>query len=337
MKKNYLLSALLLSGLFSAQYEPFDYSTAINQNGWTTHNGTSGEIVPVTTASDLGNSLNYNGIVTPQGNRISISPTLSEDANKVFTAPITTTAYVSFLMKVTDVSALQPNTFAFAPPYFVHFAAGSGSSLGSTGLVSRLGMRQGSAANTFNIAVLNTTGGTASVTDLYGTSPADYQVGTTYFVVLKYDMTGTTGTTSFWVNPTTSSESTPTHTTAFGTSAKASQISSFAIRQLPRIPTVELDEIRMGNSWADVVNSALSVLDVKTNKKLISNTLVKDNFRVLLDSKANVEIYSTTGILVKKINVNPNDLVDVSALAKGVYFIKINDNETVYNVKIIKQ
>lgn len=204
-------------------------------------------------------------------------------------------------MNVTDTGTLAANTKSTAPGYFMHFSALSGNDLGNTGIVSRLSLRKGSSANTFNIGILNTTGGTTTINDMYGNSnPVDYQVGITYLVVLKYDMTGTNGQTSLWINPAITSEGTPTNTSAFGTSSKLSQVASVALRQANNIGNIEFDEIRLGNSWNQVINgSTLSTNESIKNKDfLISTTLIGNDFKLLTKENALIQIYSESGNLV---------------------------------------
>lgn len=339
MKKNYILVSLVSSMLTFAQYHSFDYTGALSSNGWSAHAGTVGESVPLSTASDFGSSLNYPGIVTPMGNRALITSAQTEDVNLAFTEPVTTTAFASFLIKVVDNSTMTVNSQNTAPGYIMHFTRYSGEDIGTVGWVSRLSVRKGSSSSTFNLGILNATGGSAGLTDLYGsTTPVEYQVGTTYFVVLKCDMTGTTGKTSIWVNPTVSSEATPTHSSSFGTT-KPVEISSLAFRQSNNAGSVEVDEIRLGKTWEEVVGAAFLASNEANAKKtaLISNTLVKDGFTLLTKKSANVEIYSLTGNLVKNATVASNTNVNVSNLTKGTYIVKITEGSQVSTVKIIKQ
>lgn len=339
MRKTFTLLAVTGSLLLSAQYQNFNFSGSLSSNGWASHSGTIGQVSTLTTASDLGNSLNFTGISTPSGNRILLTSTQSEDVNFAFSQPVTTTAFVSFLMKITDVGTLAANSVTTAPGYFMHFSALSGNDLGSTGLVSRLSLRKGSAADTFNIGILNTTGGSTTVNDIYGSAnPINYQVGTTYLVVIKYDMTGANGQTSLWMNPSLASQGNPTHSSAFGSSSKLSQVASVALRQANNIGNIEIDEMRLGSSWTDVMGAALSTNDLPVTKNLlISNTLVEHDFRLLTKEKSQIEIYSAAGNLVKKGNFSPNETVDVSFLSSGIYFLKINSGTNISTVKIVKK
>lgn len=345
MKKNYSLFFALLTGILSAQYDSFSGTGNLSSNGWSVHSGTTGPVQIIATASDSGNSLKYTGVKNPTGNRIELKSSQTEDLNKSFTAPVTT-AYVSFFLKYTDVSNLADNTLATPPSYFAHFSPLSGTNIG-TAWPGRIAIKKGSVANTFNIGVTNNTGGTVSATEVFGASPANYNTNTTYFVVVKYDLTttSTSGTSSIWVNPTIgTSEPTATQSSSAGTSSKPAAIESFAIRQASStgatgsMGTLEMDEVRLGSTWQDVVvPETLSTVDAAKNKVLISNTLVKDQFRILSDKKSTVEIYSATGQLVKKQNVNSYEFVNVSDLKKGVYLVKLNNGTETNMVKIIKE
>lgn len=347
MKKNYSLFFALLTGILSAQYDSFSGTGNLSSNGWDAHSSVgSGPVQILTTTSDAVNSLKYTGIKNPTGNRIELRSSQAEDLNKAFTAPISTTVFVSFFLKYTNVSNLAANSLTTAPTYFAHLSPVSGASIG-TAWPARISVKQGSAANTFNLGILNTTGGTITASDIFGATPANYNTNTTYFVVIKYDLTttSTSGTSSIWINPTVgTSAPAATVTSSIGTSAKPASIAAFAVRQasstsaVGSIGTLEMDEVRIGTSWQDVVvPETLSTVDAAKNKVLISNTLVKDQFRVLSDKKSAVEIYSATGQLVKKQNVNSYEFVNVSDLKKGVYMVKLNNGTETNMVKIIKE
>lgn len=339
MKKNYFLVLSLFFVALNAQYDGFTRTGALTgADNWERHSGTAGQIVMLTTPSDLGNSLNYSGASAPTGNRIGMSTAFSEDANKKFTTAQTAAAFVSFFMKVTDESSFSANTLTTAPGYAAHFSPTSGADIGSTGFVARLSLRKGASAGKYNIGILNTTGGAAGLTDIYGSAtPAEYNVNTTYFVVIKYDMTGATGVSSLWINPAISSEGSPTVSSAFGTSAKQSQIESLALRNSTNTGIWELDELRMGSTWAEVVGATLKVTDVKGDSKILSNTRVKDQFRVLAKGTSGVEIFNSAGQLVKKLSAESNQPIFVSELTKGIYFVKVQNNGKISSAKIIKE
>lgn len=340
MKRTFL-SVLSFAGvLASAQYDGFTGTGALNANGWTTYGGTAGQVQIITTPSESGNSLAYPGL-TSQGNRIALSSVNREGLDKKFSSPVTTTAYVSFLLKVTDTSTLQPNTLQTPPGYIAFFSPLEGADIGNTGWVSRISLRQGSSSSKYNIGVLNATGGTAGLTDLYGTTtPAEYNVGQTYLIVVKYDMTGTQGNTKLWVNPAIgSTEGTPIVSTSFGTSAKQSQIASFALRQAVATGFMELDEVRLGKTWEEVVSdTTLAVNNFTKSEALISETVVKDGFRILKSGTSSMEIYSMSGSLISKRRVTEGETINASNLQPGIYLVKITSADSQSRVvKIIKK
>lgn len=323
----------------AAQYSGFAGTGNVEgTEGWVTHSGTADQIKILTTASDSGSSLAYTGFANSTGNRTAISDSNSEDINLAFSTTATSIAYASFLLKVTDASTMQPNNFAYPPSYFGHFAPASGTNV-SGGFVSRLSVKQGSIPNTFNLGIVNTTGGTINVTDIFPATPPDYAVGTTYLIVLKYDMTGAQGQTSLFVNPVISaSEPTPTFSSSAGTSAPLTAVNSFCLREATKVGSMEVDEVRLGSTWAAVVGASLAVNDVvKAKKSLLSNTLVNDQFKILTKSNSDLQIYSANGILVKQIQAKPNDFINVSELPKGIYVVKITENGKTDVEKIMKK
>ena len=338
MKKNYILILSLFCLAAHAQYDGFVRTgPLVGADDWENFSGTT-PIVMLTTPSDSGNSLNYAGATAPTGNRVGMSTALSEDANKKFATAKTSAAFVSFFLKITDESTYSANTLATAPTYIAHFSPLSGASIGTTGWVSRLSIRKGSAVGKFNIGILNATGGTAGLTDIYGTAtPADYNINTTYFVVMKYDMTGANGVSSLWINPTLTSEASPLVSSSFGGGTKLAQVASFAIRNANNTGVWELDELRMGSSWAEVVGATLQVKDLNSDSKILSNTIVKDQFRILVKGNSLVEIYNAAGSLMKKSAVGANEAIFVTELPKGVYFVKVLANGKSYSAKIIKE
>lgn len=340
MKKIITLLAGSASLFCSAQYISFDYDGALSSNGWARHSGTTGEMKTLTTASDLGASLSHALLPQSKGNRVLVTSTQTEDVNYAFASPVTTTAYVSFLMKLQSNDVLPANTLTTPPAgYFVHFANASGPAV-TGGFSSRVGLRKGKTAGTFNIGILNTTGGTASESDQYGTNPVDYQVGQTYLVVVKYDMTGSKGISTIWVDPTNGAESTPVNSSSFGNSEKLVQVASIALREATNGGSIEVDEMRLGSSWEDVipVSSTLATQNIssKSKESKISNTLVHDGFSLFTKTATMVEVYNISGSLVQKGNYQAAAKVDVSSLKKGIYLVKIIENGLPSVVKIIK-
>lgn len=337
MRKIFTILSLVTLTVANAQYDGFNYETAVAKNGWTTHSGTTEQIVPITSLSDAGKSLSYEDLPASEGNRILLSTSGNEGVNKAFKNDATQAAYASFLIKIVDVSAAPENTSTSSPiGYFFNFSPNSGSSLGSSGLVSRVGVRKGSQSGTFNLSLLNTTGGTIAGTEIFGESPKNYNLNQTYFVVVKYDMTGVSGKSTIWVN--TLSENEITHTSSAGSSNKQANISSIAIRQHKAGAGIEIDEVRLGSSWKDVTEATLSTGEVvEKNKVIVSNTFVVDKFKVLSNQKTSVDVYSINGQLVKTVQVAPQNEVNISNLPSGVYILKIVEGNKTYTQKIVKK
>lgn len=234
-------------------YIPFTGTGALNINGWFTHSGTAGQLQTTTTASDNGNSLSYTGLPASTGNRTTISSSGSEDINRV--VPVINNSgsvYYSALIKVVNTTGLLANTGTGA--YFMHVTDTNGNTGVSTGFVGRLHIRAGSVANTFNLGILNNSGGTPTAAQIYGASATDLSINQTYLVVVKY--TYSTNTASLWVNPTVSSvEPTPTITFSpiTGNNAAPLKTKAICIRQASGTGNVEIDEIRVRNNWNDVL------------------------------------------------------------------------------------
>ncbi len=254
-----LFALLFIANVATAQtifYEPFSGTGNLNgSNGWVTHSGTANQIQYETSPGDDGSSLSYLGLPAPQGNRIRIDSTMSEDVNKAISPAVTDSLYASFLLKVRSSTSLNTNSPTELGAYFIHFLPQSGASVGTTGFVGRIHIRAGSAPGTFNLGVLNNAGGTQTVANIYGASPQDYPIGQTYFIVFKY--VRTTNTVTLWVNPPVglTTEPTPTITNNTGTNSAPTQIASLAIRNSNSggrgTGNLDIDEIRVSTTWAE--------------------------------------------------------------------------------------
>ena len=233
---------------FSPIYEPFSGTGSLSANpNWTTHRGTAGQIQFLTTASDVGNSLSYPQLAPPQGNRVRTVRGNSEDVNRGFTAVTSGTLYYSALIKILDTLGLPASSDDFGD-YFLHFGTTSGSSVST--FFARLHIRKGSSSNTVQVGVANR-GSATTVQPTFSTS--NLAVNRTHFVVVKYDFA--TGAASLWVNPTANfgaaTEAGGALTNTAGTTS-ISQGASICIRQGTRTGNIEIDEIRVGQTWASV-------------------------------------------------------------------------------------
>jgi hypothetical protein len=289
MKKAILFLFTVLSiNVFAQAFESFNFTGLANANGWTTHSGTPGEISALTTASQSGNSLSYTGLQASVGNRIALSSSGTEDINK----PITTTGttgYFSFLLNVTNTTGLTA-----AGNYFIGFAASTGAT-GVTIFFPRVHIKLGTTPNTFQLGILNTSGGTVTISY----APTEYALNTTLFVVAKASSSavGSPITGSLWINPIPgAAEPTPVVTNSSGTSNwAATGIQSIFLRQAAGTGNYEIDEIRAGETWASVTpSSASSCVTYNTISAMACNSYSLNN-----------QTYTTSGTYVQTL-VNAN-------------------------------
>jgi hypothetical protein len=283
MKKGLLFMLTVLSlNAFAQAFESFNFTSAANANGWATHSGTAAEIVPLTTASQSGNSLSYPGLQTSVGNRIALANTGTEDINKPFTTT-GTSGYFSFLINVTNTTGLTATG-----GYFIGFGGTAGASV--TIYFPRLFIKTGTAANTFQLGILNTTGGTGAVATYIST---DFNIGTTYLVVAKAAAPAAAGviTASLWVNPIPgAAEPTPSVTNSGGTSTwPTNGIQSVFLRQATGTGNYEIDEIRAGETWASVTpGTAASCVTYNTISAMACNSYTLNN-----------QTYTTSGTFIQ--------------------------------------
>ena len=283
MKKGLLFVLTILSlNAFAQAFEAFNFTGLANANGWTTHSGTAGQILAVTTPSGSGNSLSYPGLAASVGNRIELNSTWSEDINKPIAIP-GTTGYFSFLLNVLNTTGLTA-----AGNYFIGFAASAGAT-NVTIFFPRLHIKLGTTPNTFQLGILNTSGGTVSISY----APTEYPLNSTLFVVAKATATapGSPITASLWVNPIPgAAEPAAAVTNSSGTSPWATAgIQSIFLRQAAGTGNYEIDEIRAGDTWASVTpGSAASCVSYNTIAATACNTYSLNN-----------QTYTTSGTYVQ--------------------------------------
>jgi hypothetical protein len=241
------LSLTITQQLFSQGIETFDYNGSLNSNGWSTHSGAiPGQQQTLTTVSDQGNSLYYSGLQNSTGNRSAFVAGNTEDVNLALTG-ISGVGYYSFLLKVANTTGLSTTG-----DYFTGFGQTSGSAV--TIFAPRVFIKAGVTPNTFQLGVLNTTGGTPTPTATYDNT--EYPVGTTIMVVVKLDATTAPIQASLFINPNvTAPEPTATVSSSAGTNLFTTFASIF-LRQAGSASAgtgnLEIDEIRYGSTWESV-------------------------------------------------------------------------------------
>jgi hypothetical protein len=281
--KHILLILVVFIGFqgFTQAFESFNFTGAANANGWATQSGTAGELMAITTPSTTGNSLSYSGLQASVGNRINLTSTGTEDINKVF-VPTGTTAYMSFLLNVQNTTGLTATG-----NYFTGFGGTSGATV--TVYFPRIYIKSGTTPGTFQVGILNTSGGVVTPTFV----ATEYTPGTTLFIVVKASSTAVGGVinSSLWVNPIPgAAEPAALATNSAGTSVwPANGIQSVILRQAAATGNLEIDEIRAGVTWASVTpGTAASCVTYNTMTATACNTYSLNN-----------QTYTTSGTYVQ--------------------------------------
>lgn len=256
MKKLSLTLLSFVSGLLfvNAQtLESFSFTGALNANGWSTHSGTAGQLQTLATASNCQNSLYYAGLEASTGNRLAFTAGNSEDINKAITG-ITGTGYFSFLLNVPTATGLST-----IGEYFTGFGSTTGASV--TVFSPRVFIKTGTTANTFQLGVLNTTGGTPAPTPSYST---EFPIGTTVLVVVKLNASVSPMQASLFINPTPGAiEPSASVASSAGTNS-FSNFASIFLRQTGSASAgtgnIQFDEFRVGSTWASVTPACAQVI-----------------------------------------------------------------------------
>jgi hypothetical protein len=328
MKKLYTLS-LLFTGLlsFGQAQDAFTATGALTDNGWAHHSGaTTGQLI--TSAG----SLSYPGFTTA-GNRVSLVAGNTEDVNLASAAALTGVVYYSAILNVTNATGLNLNTST--GDYFLMTAATAGAT-GVTAFSGRTYVKAGNAADTFNLGVLNNSGGTAAPTYI----ATDYPVNVPLFIVVKYDLTSNTA--SLFVNPALSgAEGSPNVTNATGTTAAPAQIAAIAIRQggtaAAGTGNVDIDELRLNGTWAAVTSPVLANKQFAiAGLKVYPNPVTNGNLFITSDNNEvkQVVVFDVLGKQVLKATVTDQPL-NVANLNSGVYMVKITEEGKTATRKLV--
>ena len=240
--KNLFLAVMLM--IFSSvnvlaqvtlpHHDAIDYASGglQTQTGWTALN--TGDDLLISTGS-----LTYSGLEASTGNKVTFDG-LGIDAVKEFTEVATGTVYASFLMNVSALGTLDATNGG----YFSGLAEST--TLFGAAIWTRL-----SGAG-YNIGVSPRT-----VTSTIAWSTEAYSLNTTVLVVVAYQLVDGTANdiVKMWINPTPgSAEPTATLTATNTGGTDLTKLTRLLIRQdsATETPSIAMDEIRIGTSWADV-------------------------------------------------------------------------------------
>ncbi|MCX8526079.1 T9SS type A sorting domain-containing protein [Chryseobacterium formosus] len=311
-------------------YEPFNYTGSVSgQNGWATHSGaTPGQVTAAT------GNLTYTGLASSTGNSISISSANTEDINKSFTAQSTGVVYYSALVSAQNTTGTTANTAT--GDYFLHFGTYSTGTTPALSLFqARIYVKKGVGTDTVNYGILNNSGGTAAPTF----ASTDFPINQTVFLVVKYDFA--TNTASLFVNaaPGSTEPTTASAVNNTGTTAAPTAIDYFCVRQGSSTGNIQIDEVRVGTTYAQVAptGASLAVLDLnKTKSNFVRNTFVKNEEITFGADVKDVKVYTLTGQLVKTGSVKEGSSLNVAELQKGNYIVTGTVNNQAVSQKILK-
>jgi hypothetical protein len=231
--------------------EHFDYPTGdtLGSNGWNLIAGSGGTATPV-----VAQNLSYSGFAESSGNAVQLRPN-GQDWYRTYTTQAYTTnstasLYYSFLMRVDNLGTLDATG-----GYFAGLGNATGGSLAATVAVRLSG-------EGFQLGI-----GKRDSTSMgnYSFSDTVYDVGQTILVVGSYNLVAgpiNNDFASLWLDPGNLGDPTapaPTLNTALsGLNDDVISFSSFTLKPQGNASSTQIpgslifDELRIGNSWADV-------------------------------------------------------------------------------------
>lgn len=304
-------------------YEGFNYTVGNSlgsEQKWTNVN--SGDNI----VSATGN-LSYTGLTTA-GNSISFAAD-GIDCFSPITSTNSGTVYYSFLMNISSMAGVTDANGGYL--------AGFGET--NTNLGATLWTKRVDDTN-FNLGIEVRTANAANTTFTSTT----YQTGQTYFVVVGYTFNPTTTSddvVSLWINPVVNNPESSATLTDTHAATDLLNVSRFFFRQdsATETPAVQIDELRIGTAWADVVPQVAGLADNNINGLTMYPNPLKGN-TLFLTSTANaamsVQIFDLLGKEVLKSNVM-NNTVNVSGLNAGVYLVKVTEEGKTATRKLVIQ
>lgn len=306
--------------------EHFDYtdaSTLGSQSAWKMLN--SGDEMLIASGN-----LDYTGLEASTGNKITFDETGSETYT-AFSDVTSGTVYASFLLKVTGFQT--GSNIDVTDGGYIAALAGS-----TSGYDARFWVRPNpdTSGTTFDIGF-----GVESSNPTFTTGT--YALNDVLFIVMAYNMDD--ATVSTWVNPEASSfEGTIPTATISGTDTGApAAINLFVLRQdsSNETPFIELDALRISNSWADVTPND-GTASVANNSiegfATYPNPVTNNRFTISSSSNGKKEIV-IFNVLGKKVLTSSflgtKSNVDVSAISSGIYILKVTEDGKTATKKLV--
>jgi hypothetical protein len=228
-------------------YDGFNYTAGTmlrDQGGWIAVN--SGDTVWVSAGN-----LSYTGFPASNGNKITFNGA-GQEQTKLFTSVATGTVYYSYLLKVTSLAGIKAESYVSG-----FYQSATSTTTGTLVWIKPdgTGFAIGVSARTVPNAPVNY-------------HPTTQSLNTTYLIVAAYQFVdgATNDSAKIWINPDASTfGKTPPAPSAVSVNAATDLTGAarFVIRQDADTTTAfcEMDELRLGTSWADVTQ-AISATNV---------------------------------------------------------------------------
>ncbi len=213
--------------------ENFDYDNGalLTASGWSAHSGAGSQAIDVVVPG-----LSFAGYPLSGVGGAALLDATGEDVNKTFTSQTSGTVYTAFMVKVDAVK----------DGYFIHLGQ---STIGTT-FFAKVWLKTGTTGYTFGLQK-------NSETAVYTTT--EYTLGTTYLLVLKYNIVAGTANdeVSLYIIDGAVPASEPATATIPVLSATGTDYNpgSIALRQHTLGQNIQVDGIRIGNTWADAVTN----------------------------------------------------------------------------------
>ena len=286
------------------------------------------------------------GLPAVTGNAIEFKGGSDDPVIKIPTQPDNSTAgsaeatiYASFLVTINDWALVVSNTSA---DYFFSFAKGTFPGT-SFNYASNVYYKRNGTNNNFTLGIAETNSTTKAS---FGTT--EFSLGDQILIVIAYKYTDTEGTSYMWINPTVSATepaSTLNTLTSDETNVTASFTSIRHVLDKVRInkngnsttPDITLDEIRVANTWAEVVGQSTASLNELANSVSIFPNPAKDFIFIQSPTVevSKVELFNSIGQMVLSQDGLVNNGINVSNLSKGIYVMKLNSANSSYATKIV--
>ncbi|SHK41964.1 GEVED domain-containing protein [Epilithonimonas mollis] len=204
------------------------------QTNWTVLN--TGDDILITSGN-----LSYSGLAASSGNKFAFDGA-GIDAAKLFTQQTSGTVYYSFLLNVSNLGSLNTSG-----SYFTGLNEGTGTSFGATVWTRKNGTG-------YDIGLNPRTTAANTVWTFAQT------VANTLLVVVSYQLVSGSGNdvVKLWVNPAPGSVEPVATLSATNTGTDLANLNRIFVRQdaANTTPFIEMDEMRIGTSWASVTPAA---------------------------------------------------------------------------------